>query len=125
MKKERDVRWILLLIIILIIAIFFIILSFQKPVIKDGKNQSQSEINWTKIDETRWIRTNLSCLESNPIDYLCRDNCYTQENIEVWQACQDKMTAFKISYSGINFLCFRQSCSPEIQGGNCQVICPL
>lgn len=98
-----------------LIAFFLMFLFFINGCVKDN-------IEWEKTDNL-WRATNMTCLEEKHIDYLCIDNCY-EETTDIWQFCQDKGT-IKQTNTGIDVLCFPQSCIPQIIEGECIVVCPL
>lgn len=80
-------------------------------------------MEWQKVEEGKWIATNKTCLEQNPIEYLCKANCYEKSEKEIWQFCKEEGTVRW--NNGIEVLCFGGSCIPEVKNGKCDLVCPL
>ncbi|MEM2017878.1 MAG: hypothetical protein QW585_01525 [Candidatus Pacearchaeota archaeon] len=100
---------------------FIIFLAFLFIAIS-GLN-CEKQTRWEKVENGRWKATNLSCIERNPLAYLCIENCYEKSYSEIWDFCKEK-GKIKRTNTGIEVLCFASSCVPEVSN-DCKVFCPV
>ncbi|UZE94057.1 MAG: hypothetical protein IB618_00580 [Candidatus Pacearchaeota archaeon] len=104
--------------------IFVFVLLIFLGIFLSGFNGCVSEIEWQKVEEGRWIAINKTCLRENPIDYLCKANCYEKSEAEIWNFCKDEGQV-RFTDEGVEVLCFGGSCMPEVKNEICSLICPL
>lgn len=89
-----------------------------------GCSENKKEIEWKNLGTGKWIATNNTCLEKSNLEYLCKADCYEKSETEIWNFCQDE-GSIKTTDTGIEVLCFENSCMPKVINETCNLVCPL
>lgn len=108
---------------IFIVIILILLMLFLGLCSSGLSGCTDQEIRWEKTNEGQWKATNLTCINENPLKYMCIDNCFEKSQIEMWNLCKDKGT-IKRTTTNIEVLCFSSGCMPQVINNSCSLICP-
>lgn len=84
------------------------------------EKEKKEEIEWRKIDD-RWQEINKSCLNSNPLSYLCIRECI---DLKKYEACEKLNYTERVTFRKKELVCAPWGCVFST-GEKCEIFCML
>jgi len=116
--KKKKVLIILIVIIILVVLLPMLLILFK------GKTSRKSEISgfeWIQINNETWKQTNLSCVNSSKLGYLCSRQCLDIHSLNA-KNCLNLEDVENVTYNNKDFICAPYGCLFKINQ-KCEILC--